>query len=207
MVCLSGVVALDAIAAFDARAAAEANPSPAVRYVSEILHDGRRDLKPRADPGGLPVTFTSALIALSLLGLAPPPLKEPPEPDCVVRAKALMNKVEELPMHARARTIDLAIRRDLRILCHVVDQAFFSMAPEAPAGCNASAPASCKFPGGLPVAPKLAGDVDPVLYLRVELIAQRLRAKKRLSDAHERLLSTLLLGSAVQKEHDREHAR
>lgn len=141
----------------------------------------------------------TALLSLAL-ALA---LPAAPPSDCGRAAEALVAKVEALPMMRRARAIELALRKDPRILCGVTDARFFTTSPEAPVGCDRSRPASCSFPRGISVAERLAEDSDPILYLRVQVIATRLRERGVFVPAHERLLSTLLLAARIAaEEHD-----
>ncbi|MCK6544689.1 hypothetical protein L6R52_02390 [Myxococcota bacterium] len=142
-----------------------------------------------------------AAVILALVTLAPPAA----EPACVQSAKALVKKAEALPMVRRARVLELAIRKDPSVLCGVVDQSFFASAPVAPEGCDATKPHTCRFPKGLEVAERLAEDADPILYLRVQLIATRLTDAARMSAAHRRLLETLLLASALAREEGHGH--
>lgn len=147
-----------------------------------------------------------AVAIVALLAVAAPSVEPPAvEPPCVQSAKALVKKAEALPMVRRVRVLELAIRRDPSVLCGVVEPSFFASAPEAPAGCDASKPHTCAFPKGLEIAERLAQDADPILYLRVQLIATRLTERALLSPPHRRLLETLLLASALAREEGHGH--
>ena len=102
-----------------------------------------------------------------------------------------------MAIHRRRGVIDLALRRDPSIVCDVVDRSFFNDAVVPPKGCT---PKACAFPKGLELAPKLIEDAGFELYVRVQIVATRLREAKMLSDAHERLLSTMLLSGALEKD-------
>jgi hypothetical protein len=101
-------------------------------------------------------------------------------------------------MVRRLAAIDLAIRRDPSIVCDVVDRAFFQARVTPPPGCTEK---KCSFPRGLEVAPKLLEDAGFDLYVRVQTLATKLREAKKLSAAHERLLSTMLLSAALKEAH------
>jgi hypothetical protein len=134
------------------------------------------------------------IAVLAMLAAAPEP-----EPACFAAAKALVARVEAMPMPRRRAAIDLAFRRDPSLLCGVVDAKFFAAPVEPPAGCTRAA---CVFPKGIEVAPELAADAGFELYVRVETLAVRLREAGKLSAAHERLLSIWLLSAAiVEREH------
>jgi hypothetical protein len=135
-------------------------------------------------------------VLIALLAVVVTIAAEPPS--CVAKAEQLVAKVEKLMMARRLAVIDLAMRRDPSIVCHVVDGAFFQNKIVPPPGCTEK---RCEVPGGLELDPKLLEDAGFDLYLRVQTLAAKLRAAKKLSAAHARLLSTMLLSAALKEPH------
>ncbi len=126
----------------------------------------------------------------------------PPEPECVAKAREVVTRVERMPMRRRRGAIDAALLRDPAIACGVADRKFFEREPLPPAGCT---PAKCAFPKGLEAAVELIEGAGFSTWLKVQVLATRLREAGLFSASHERLLSTLLLSAAVEREAEAEH--
>jgi hypothetical protein len=131
---------------------------------------------------------------------------EQSEPECTRLARALIEKVRDLSVKKRARSIELAVRRDVEIVCGVVEQSFFASPIELPKGCTMNAPIACGALAIIPLEKARARDVDPVAYARIETIAKRLETKGLLDEVHRTLLSMWLDASAKATAADREHA-
>lgn len=139
------------------------------------------------------------LLAALLSAAISSPFAEPP---CFSKAQTLVTTVEKMPLRRRRGAIDAAFLRDPALACGVADRKFFEREAEPPAGCT---PAKCSFPKGMEVAPKLREDAGFATWLKVQVLATRLREAKMFSPAHERLLSTLLLAAAAEREAEAEH--
>jgi hypothetical protein len=140
--------------------------------------------------------------AVQALFVSAPEARPPP---CFEEARALVKKIETLHMSRRGRMIELAIESRPDLLCGLFPRAFFTTVPALPAGCKHEKPSKCEFPKGLKVSPTLADEVEPNLYFRTQLIATKMREQALLSDAHARLLETLLLSGALAREEARKH--
>jgi hypothetical protein len=140
-----------------------------------------------------------------VLAVASSPSATEAAPECMKEARALLDKVRDLSDKRRARVIELAVRRDARIVCGVVGQAFFAADPQPPKGCELKDPLACTALRVIPLAKAIEADIDPVAYLRIETIALRLREQKLLGDAERALLEAWLVSSALARRADKEH--
>jgi hypothetical protein len=112
---------------------------------------------------------------------------------CEAKARALVEKTRDLAEKRRTRIIELAVRRDVSIVCGVVEQSFFASAPAMPAVRV------------IPISEATEKDLEPVVFARIETIALRLKDKKRLSSAHRELLEVWMTSAAVSARAAKEH--
>jgi hypothetical protein len=139
----------------------------------------------------------AALPLLGALWLLPAPAAA--APPCEAAAQALLQRVERLPLDARAPVIQAALAEDDNLGCGVVAAAHWRAKPALPEGCGRAQPEACITADVLPVAPEVLLDADIPTFLRVQAAALRLSAEGQLSRPLRRLFQVLILSDAVRR--------
>ncbi|MBI2375798.1 MAG: hypothetical protein HYV07_17510 [Deltaproteobacteria bacterium] len=119
---------------------------------------------------------------------------------CEEAAKALVKRVEALPIPERAEPIRLAFIKDASLGCGVLAPRLFTEPVTVPPKCSKDAIETCVFEGGLPADPRAIRDMGTETYARVQVAASQLRRAGALSAAHERLFMTWMLSKALAGE-------
>lgn len=153
------------------------------------------------------VAFGAFVVLAPLGAKAESPVRGDPvrSDSCESAAKQVLRLVEALPMEGRATRIAQAFVGEKELGCGVFAESFWEKIPPLPVGCTMERAESCRFEGGLEVAPRAAQDVGAERYVRIQSAAVALRKAGKLSAAHERLLLTWLLSAALEGERNRAH--
>lgn len=118
---------------------------------------------------------------------------------CEASAQALLQKVEQLPLDARAPRILAALAKDDALGCGVVSAAHWRAPVQTPEGCGRGQPEACITSEIIPIAPEVLLDADIPTFLRVQAAARALSEAGQLSRPLRRLFQVLILSDAVRR--------